>query len=127
GNAPFEEQDTIGAGLDRLIAIENLIGSAFNDTLTGDANDNIIDGGAGADTMDGGDGNDTYVVDDFGDVIDDSAGVDTVHTALDGYVLDGDVENLVLTGNVAINGIGNGLDNEITGNSANNTLNGGGG
>lgn len=125
--ASFEEQDTQGAGLDRLIGIENLIGSAHNDSLTGDGNANIIDGGAGADTMDGGAGDDTYIVDNAGDAINDASGVDTVRTALAGYVLDGDVENLVLTGNAAINGIGNALDNEITGNSANNTLNGAGG
>ena len=125
--ASFEEQDTVGAGRDRLIGIENLIGSAHNDSLTGDGNANLIDGGAGADTMDGGAGGDTYVVDNAGDVINDASGVDTVRTALAGYALDGDVENLILTGNAAIGGIGNTLDNEITGNSANNTLNGAGG
>ncbi len=125
--ASFEEQDTVNAGLDRLIGIENLVGSGFGDTLAGDANANIIDGGAGADAMDGGAGNDTYVVDNAGDTISDVSGVDTVQTALAGYLLDADVENLVLTGNAAIDGIGNTLDNEITGNSANNTLNGGGG
>ena len=41
------------------MSIENLIGTAGNDTLTGDAGNNIIEGGAGADTMDGGAGIDT--------------------------------------------------------------------
>jgi len=125
--ASFEAQDTLGAGLDRLISIENLVGSAHADNLTGDGNANVIDGGAGADTMDGGAGDDIYVIDSAGDVINDASGVDTVQTALAGYALDGDVENLVLTGNAAIGGIGNALNNEITGNSANNTLNGAGG
>jgi Ca2+-binding RTX toxin-like protein len=44
---------------DTLSGIENLIGSAFDDTLTGDANDNVLTGGAGADHLDGGAGNDT--------------------------------------------------------------------
>ncbi|MDC9825806.1 peroxidase family protein [Devosia sp. ZB163] len=125
--AAFEEQDTGGAGLDRLINIENLVGSAHNDTLQGDGANNIIDGGAGADTMAGEGGDDTYVVDSFSDVITDTSGNDTVETALDEYVLAADAENLVLTGNAAIDGIGNVKDNRLTGNSANNTLNGGGG
>ena len=43
---------------DRLEAIENLIGSSHNDTLTGDGNDNIIEGGDGADELKGGEGAD---------------------------------------------------------------------
>ena len=35
---------------DTLVGIENLIGSAFVDTLTGDDKDNTLEGGAGADT-----------------------------------------------------------------------------
>src|SRR5215471_460952 len=58
-------QDTGGAGVDTLVSIENLTGSAFDDTLVGDAGDNalsggggddILIGGAGADAFDGGDG-----------------------------------------------------------------------
>lgn len=44
---------------DVLISIENLVGSAHNDTLEGDSGDNLIIGGAGADTLTGGDGFDT--------------------------------------------------------------------
>jgi len=46
---------------DRLIAIENVVGSAFADTLTGDARANRITGGAGDDRIDGGAGTDTAV------------------------------------------------------------------
>lgn len=42
------QQNTIGAGLDTLVGIENLIGSGFNDTLTGDGGANFLFGGAGA-------------------------------------------------------------------------------
>src|SRR5215831_733853 len=58
-------QDTGGAGIDTLVSIENLTGSAFDDTLIGDAGDNALSGGggddilisgAGADAFDGGDG-----------------------------------------------------------------------
>jgi Ca2+-binding RTX toxin-like protein len=60
-------QDT-GDGLDRLISIENLIGSQGEDRLIGNAADNfLVDGnslyiGDGADTLIGGDGADTLSV-----------------------------------------------------------------
>ena len=44
---------------DRLMGIENIIGSSYDDTLIGDGEDNTIEGGAGADTIDGGAGVDT--------------------------------------------------------------------
>ncbi len=50
---------TGGAGTDRLINFENIIGSAYNDTLTGSAGNNVIEGGAGNDVLDGGAGSDT--------------------------------------------------------------------
>jgi uncharacterized delta-60 repeat protein len=52
-------QTTGGAGRDTLSGIENLIGSAFGDTLSGDGSANKIDGGSGNDTLTGGAGNDT--------------------------------------------------------------------
>jgi Ca2+-binding RTX toxin-like protein len=45
-------------GIDTLVAIENMSGSAFNDTLTGDGNANEIHGGSGDDVLIGGGGND---------------------------------------------------------------------
>jgi Ca2+-binding RTX toxin-like protein len=47
-------QNTGGAGIDTLMAIEHLLGSKFNDTLTGDGVDNFLEGGAGNDVLDGG-------------------------------------------------------------------------
>ena len=41
-----------------LTSIENVIGTAQDDTLTGDDQDNLIAGGDGADTINGGDGDD---------------------------------------------------------------------
>ena len=64
-------QNTVGAGSDTLTSIENLTGSAFNDTLTGD-DDNVINGRAGNDTLNGGAGNDT---------LDGGTGTDTVSYA----------------------------------------------
>ncbi|HMJ27636.1 MAG TPA: PQQ-dependent sugar dehydrogenase, partial [Xanthobacteraceae bacterium] len=44
---------------DILGGIENIVGSAFNDTLTGDNGGNALDGRSGNDTLNGGRGNDT--------------------------------------------------------------------
>jgi Ca2+-binding RTX toxin-like protein len=54
-------RQAIGAdqGTDLLNGIENLIGSAFADTLSGDRNDNVLTGGGGDDTLTGGTGRDT--------------------------------------------------------------------
>jgi Ca2+-binding RTX toxin-like protein len=57
------------AQYEQLTSIENLIGSAYNDTLTGDANANSLSGLAGNDVISGGDGDDT---------IDGGAGADTL-------------------------------------------------
>ena len=48
-----------GQGTDTLINIQNITGSAYNDTLTGNSSDNLIDGWGGSDTISGGAGNDT--------------------------------------------------------------------
>ena len=55
------QQNTVGAGLDTLIDIENLTGGVFNDNLTGNALNNILDGTAGNDSLKGGMGNDTII------------------------------------------------------------------
>ncbi len=121
-----------GNAADNLITGSNkaniLLGLDGADTLNGLAGDDRLDGGTGADTMSGGLGNDTYVVDNAGDVIDETGGggVDTVETAL-AFTLAGDFENLTLTGSGDVDGTGNGLANVLTGNAGANTLTGGGG
>lgn len=50
-------------GGDVLFAIENLRGSAHDDSLTGDDGDNVLDGHGGNDTLAGGAGDDTAVFD----------------------------------------------------------------
>lgn len=64
-------QQHIGGGHDSdiLIDIENIVGSAHNDSIIGSTGDNSLDGGLGSDTLEGGLGNDT---------IDGGDGVDTV-------------------------------------------------
>ncbi|WP_097302470.1 retention module-containing protein [Pseudomonas chlororaphis] len=54
-------QNTGGAGSDILTAIENLVGSNYNDNLTGDNNANIIAGGLGNDVLNGGGGDDLLI------------------------------------------------------------------
>lgn len=58
-NLQGSAQDTVAAGSDTLTGIENLVGSALNDTLTGDGNNNVIEGGLGDDILVGGGGIDT--------------------------------------------------------------------
>ena len=108
-------QNTLGAGTDTLIGIENLIGSSYNDTLTGDANANLIDGGAGNDTMNGGLGNDTLI---------GNSGIDTISYA---GIASGVTVNLTIT--TGQNTLGAGTDTitsseNLIGSSYNDTLTG---
>ena len=107
---------------------DTLLGGAGNDRLSGNAGNDRLTGEAGADLMEGGAGNDTYDVDDVGDQVLELAddGVDLVRASLS-YTLAAEVETLVLTGTAAIDGIGNGTDNSLTGNAAANRLAGGAG
>jgi Ca2+-binding RTX toxin-like protein len=106
----------------------NGTGNGINNTITGNVADNVLDGGAGSDVLVGGAGNDTYLVDDIGDTVTEltSGGSDVIHSAVS-YALAGNVENMILTGDAAINATGNTLANELTGNVAANTLDGGAG
>jgi Ca2+-binding RTX toxin-like protein len=63
---------------DTLQSIENLLGSAFADTLTGNAGNNTITGGGGADTISGGLGADTLNGGAGGDSLTGGAGADRV-------------------------------------------------
>ncbi|NBU29839.1 MAG: proprotein convertase P, partial [Caulobacteraceae bacterium] len=56
-------QTTNGTSTVNASGIENLSGTAFDDTLTGDAGANVLGGGAGADTLNGGDGDDILLGD----------------------------------------------------------------
>ena len=130
----------------RSAPIENVNGSAFNDSLTGDtgsnelfglggkdsllggSGDDILDGGTGNDSMTGGAGHDTFYVDSSTDKAVESAagGTDLVYASAN-FVLGLNVENLTLTGTDNLNGTGNSLANTITGNTGDNSLAGGSG
>jgi Ca2+-binding RTX toxin-like protein len=133
GLADAAPQNTLGAGVDTLSNLENLTGSAFNDTLTGNASANVLNGGAGADVMSGGTGNDSYVVDQAGDAISEVAGQgeDTV-IAKASYALGAGVSVETMTtvngsATTAINLIGNELAQSLYGNAGDNILTGMGG
>jgi Ca2+-binding RTX toxin-like protein len=113
-------------GIDTLVGIESLKGSAFADSLTGNTGNNTLDGGDGADTLVGGAGDDVYLVDSAGDVLTEltDGGTDLVQSSV-AWVLEIELENLTLTGSASIAGTGSAADNVLTGNSGNNTLDGG--
>jgi Ca2+-binding RTX toxin-like protein len=96
--------------------------------MMGNPGNNVLNGGAGADTLIGGLGNDTYLVDDIGDVIIEqlASGTDIVQSSIS-YTLSNNLENLLLIGSAAMDGIGNPLNNTITGNAGNNSIDGGAG
>ena len=96
-----------------------LVGTGARDTLTGDSEST-----GNIDYLFGLGGNDTYYVHGTGDIVVEASeqGVDTVHASID-YQLTACVENLILEGS-AINGIGNGWANTITGTDADNMING---
>ncbi len=126
---------------DSIASCENVVGGTGGDTLTGNDFDNVITGGAGADTMSGGTGNDTFMAgasSDGTDTINGQGGEDTVNysarsadltftlntstpTTSNGAASENDsivnVENLIC---------GSGADT-VTGDSANNLIEGGGG
>lgn len=58
-------------GNDVYSGFENIIGSAYNDTLAGDDNNNVLDGGAGDDNLSGKGGADTFVLSAGNDTIQD--------------------------------------------------------
>ena len=111
---------------DTLINIENLTGSAFNDSLTGDQNANVLIGGAGADVLNGGGGNDTA------SYIDSSAGVTVSLVSGTGSSGSAEGDVLIQIENLAGSTFDDTLTggdsaNILTGNGGNDVLNGGGG
>ena len=111
-----------------LVGNDTLLGGTGNDILDGGTGNDTIIGWSGADTMIGGLGNDSYFVENVSDVVTENfnEGIDIVSSKLT-YILPANVENLTLTGALAINGIGNEQNNLIIANAAANQLNGGNG
>jgi len=134
-------------GVDTLISIENITGSAFDDTIVGNNLDNILEGGDGYDVLAGLDGNDILIGgsgapnqligglgdDDYYVTANDTIiellnqGHDRIFTTRDRLTLVANVEDLIYQGVANFTGTGNGLNNTIRGNIGDDTLYGAGG
>ncbi len=68
-----------GASDDRLISIENIYATAYNDSLVGSSDANILDGKVGADTLRGMSGNDTLYGGTGNDILDGGDNDDTLY------------------------------------------------
>ena len=121
-------QNTVGAGTDTLISIEDMEGSAFNDTLNGNARANEIFGGRGNDLIEGRGGRDT---------LDGGLGQDTASYA---SATSGVTVSLALQGTAQTTGgagkdtllnfervIGSSFNDVLSGSNARDVLRGGGG
>jgi Ca2+-binding RTX toxin-like protein len=109
-------------------------GTASADRLDGAGGNDVINGGGGIDLMIGGTGNDTFIVAQSHDKVDEVGGngIDLVRASVsynlgNTALVKGAVENLQLSGFLAVAGIGNNLANVITGSAGANTLIGNGG
>ncbi len=112
---------------------DSLSGGAGPDRLLGGAGKDVLDAASGlgeASWLAGGPGDDAYWVDSPFDLVVEApgAGRDTILAAIPGgsFALPAEVEDLVLLGTTRI-GLGNALDNLVTGNDAANWLAGGAG
>ncbi|WP_275054605.1 calcium-binding protein [Comamonas testosteroni] len=105
---------------------DHLLGNTGSDHLYGNEGNDVLDGGEGDDILVGGTGDDHYVVDSAGDVLIENAGEgnDTVLSSVT-FALSDHFENLTLTGDANIDGVGNAADNILIGNSGSNRLVGG--
>ncbi len=129
-------QTTVGAGSDTVSGFENVVGSAFNDTLTGDGNANVMEGGLGDDIINGGAGTDTVSYANSASRVVVNLTTTTIQNTLgagnDTLTL---MENLTgsgfadtLTGSAAANVIDGGAGNDtIVGGAGNDTITGGAG
>lgn len=133
---------TLAANVEELILLDaggaiDGTGNDLDNLMVGNTSANVLRGLAGNDTFYansvgdaffGGTGNDTYFVNFTGTQVVENAGegTDLVKASID-YALTGNVENLELTGDAAIDGTGNSGANRITGNGAANVIAGNGG
>ena len=118
----------LGEDLENLLLTDEALsatGNSIDNQITGNEMNNTLDGGDGTDLLTGGAGDDVYFVDEFDLAVVESEdeGADLVISGTD-HILADNVENLVLTGDLAFSGTGNSLGNDITGNALDNILSG---
>jgi Ca2+-binding RTX toxin-like protein len=102
-------------GTDRLIGIEVLVGSAFNDTLGGSGMAETLSGEAGNDVLTGGGGNDVFFGGAGNDRFEDSSGRDRIdYSAVAGGGIVADLTTGVVTGE-GVDSIAGGVIEEIVG------------
>ena len=110
-------------GTDTIRNIEDIIGSAYDDTITGSESANSLVGGAGLDTIYGGDGADTI---DGGFGIDSLYGGsdnDLIHGNEDNDFVYGEAGNDVLFGDAGADVLDGGIGNDtLDGGAGNDTL-----
>lgn len=100
------------------------VGNALANRIECRFDADTLDGRGGADTLIGDGGNDVYHIDKLDTVIElAGGGIDEVISGMSQTVLMAEVENLTLRGS-AVTGVGNGLDNRLTGTGAANVLDG---
>ena len=133
----LDEQDTISAGMDTLIDIQSVTGSAYNDILIGDAFGNVLFGGDGNDTLKGGEGSDTLEGGAGNDLLDGEIGdkdIASYAKAEDGVSLDLSITTAQDTGTLGLDTLlnmdgleGSAFDDTLLGNAGDNFLIGGAG
>lgn len=106
-----------GAAGDRIGGIQNLTGSAHDDTLTGDGADNTLMGGGGDDMLNGAAGMDTLSGGAGEDTLNGGDGADMLDGGADDDTLNGDGENDMLSGGAG--------DDTLDGGAGDDTLAGG--
>ena len=104
---------------------DTLFGGLDDDVLYGGSGSDVLNGSNGLDKMAGGSGSDVYYVHDAGDVVTELAGegIDMVYSSVS-HTMGANVEYMALTGIADINGVGNALNNAMTGTSGKNSLSG---
>ena len=133
-------QNTLGAGIDSFISIDNLTGSAHADILLGDLQNNVLQGlagndwllgGAGNDSMNGGEGDDFLIGGEGDDNLVGSSGTDVVSylTAAAGVTVSlaiGGYQNTIGAGSDRLIGVehlhGSTFNDTLTGSAWGNTI-----
>lgn len=113
-------------GSDTLLSIENVIGSAYNDSITGNGLANVLSGGAGDDTINGAGGNDTLSGGDGNDTVSGGTGNDVMNGGAGDDVLNGDDGDDTVSGGAGADTVNGGVGADtLNGEDGDDTIDGG--